>query len=77
MCKTFKIMPVFACRFTYHKKHINENGGFCWDFKHQIYPENKINFVKPLQGRLNLPIITSSKIPKQSRMILTKWLKNY
>lgn len=77
MCKTFGIVPVFACRFTHYKKYINKKGGFCWDFKHQIYPINKMNFVKPLQGRLNLPILALSEIPEQSRLVFEDWLKQY
>ncbi len=64
MRKTFRIKPIFACRFRYHKKYVSENGGFCWNFKQQTYPENKASFVKPLQGRLNLPITASSKISR-------------
>jgi len=75
MCKTLRILPVFACRWLKpYEKIILKNRGFPWIFKKQIYPLGQENFVKKLKKKLELPIEVSSELPKDSVKDLKRWV---
>lgn len=64
MCNHFGITPVFAGRWMEpHRKFIETNNGFLWQFKHQIYPSEYEDFISIIKKRFKFPVIASEKIP--------------
>ncbi len=64
MCNHFGITPVFAGRWMEpHRKFIEENNGFLWQFKHQLYPSGHEDFVNIIKKRFKFSVFVSEKIP--------------
>ncbi len=68
MCVHLGIVPVFAGRWMEaHRKFIEENNGFLWQFKHQLYPRGQEDFVNTIRKRFKFPMSVSGEIPATAR----------
>ena len=78
MCKKGDLIPVFACRWMEaHRKFIEKNNGFLWQFKNQLYPRGQENFVNVIRKRFKFPVIVSGEIPGNAKKHLENWLSKY
>lgn len=76
MCKTLGIYPIFACRWQeIHRDLIQQNDGFLWQFKKQIYPFGQENLVEELQKRFNFPVEIKGELPSKSIISFQTWIK--
>ncbi|MCE2507335.1 MAG: hypothetical protein J4F36_12890 [Nitrosopumilaceae archaeon] len=75
MCNHFGILPIFAGRWMEpHRKFIESNNGFLWQFKHQIYPSEYTNFVDIIKKRFKFPVIASNKLPYFAKKEFTEFI---
>ncbi|GEM_PF-3843887 len=78
MCEFFGIRPVFACRgMEPHRKIIENNNGFLWQFKQQLYPRGQENLVDILKKRFKFPVAVSGEIPQDSVNHLIRWIDGF
>lgn len=77
MCNFLGIKPIFACRWIEpYRKKIQENGGFVWQFKDQLYPLGQEKFVKELRKRFTFPLEVRSELPQKSIIEFQEWVEN-
>ncbi len=77
ICNFLGVKPVFACRWIEpYRKKIQENLGFAWQFKNQIYPLGQESFVKELRKRFNFPVEVASELPNENILEFKEWLEN-
>ena len=77
-CKDCDLVPIFACRWMEaHRKIIEKNNGFLWQFKNQLYPRGQEKFVDVIRKRFKFPVIVCGEIPYNGKKQLENWLSKY
>lgn len=89
ICRHLGLTPVFAARWIKpYIRHINNEGGFCWVFKTQIYPLGYDALTKEAYRRLSVPerqdsrghklefpVTATNRLPKLSVRNFEKWVE--
>ena len=76
LCKELKITPIFACRWLNpYRQKIEDNGGFLWQFKTQMYPLGFETFTKFIKQKFRFPVKVATEIPKKPVIEFEEWLK--
>ena len=69
MCNHFGITPIFAGRWMEpHRKFIEKNDGFLWQFKYQLYPSGQEDFVNIVRKRFKFPVTVSEELPNSAKI---------
>jgi hypothetical protein len=78
ICKHLGITPVFACRWLEpHRDEIENNGGFLWQFKKQLYPKGQKKFVETIRKRFKFPVEVNSELPTTAVKEFEKWIEKF